>query len=274
MRSLNPYISHFDPSLHSFRYIQEKSSFLLSAILSAASKAFHPPLHSQLQLHTEKLLGKAFCQGEKSIEVVQAILVITYWKEPEEARTWLLVGYAIRMFIEMGWYKMQDQNSRPEESSEQELRELRNIERTWLVLFVYDRRYVDCGCNHPDTNIDFECSLSSQMGKPWMIEQSDVVQDIDTWHTHELAVLGGDLLLVAFVRLRMMSSEMLDLVFLGRPGSSRNRPETLLKLLNSEISRWETKWYLLFDRGMISLGNISCITNMHRWCLAMPTFSG
>ena len=93
------------------------------------------------------------------------------------------------------------------------------------------------------------CSLSSQMGKPWMIEQSDVVYDSDTWHTHELSVTGRDLLLVAFVRLRMMSSEMLDLVFLGRPGLLRNRPETLLKLLNSEISRWETKWYSLFDQG-------------------------
>ena len=144
MRSLNPYISQFDPSLHSFIYIQQKSPFLLSAILSASSKAFHPPLHSQLQAHAEKLLGKAFSQGEKSVEVVQAILVLTYWKEPEEARTWLLVGYAIRMFIEMGWHKLPDQDHREEGMSEQGERELRNFQRTWLVLFVYDRRYARC----------------------------------------------------------------------------------------------------------------------------------
>lgn len=82
-----------------------------------------------------------------------------------------------------------------------------------------------------------------------MIEQSDIIQNCDTWHMSPLAVPGGDLLLVAFVRLRAMSSEMLDLVFLGRPGSSQNRPEALLKLLNAEISRWETKWYSLFDQG-------------------------
>ncbi|KAH7310292.1 fungal-specific transcription factor-like protein [Rhexocercosporidium sp. MPI-PUGE-AT-0058] len=234
MRCLNPYISQFDPNLHTFTYIQQKSSFLLSAILSASSKAFHPPLHAQLQAHTEKLLGKAFMKGEKSVEVVQGILVLTYWKEPDEARTWLLVGYAIRMCIEMGWHKLPNQSERGETVSELEVREHRNIQRTWLVLFVYDR------------------SLSSQMGKPWMIEQNDVVQDSDTWHLNSFAVPGVDLLLVAFVRLRIMSSEMLDLVFLGTPGSSQSRPKTLLKLLNSEISRWETKWYSLFDQDDVS----------------------
>ncbi|KAH6692135.1 fungal-specific transcription factor-like protein [Leptodontidium sp. MPI-SDFR-AT-0119] len=234
MRCLNPYISQFDPNLHTFTYIQQKSPFLLAVILSASSKAFHPPLHAQLQAHTEKLLGKAFMKGEKSVEVVQGILVLTYWKEPDEARTWLLVGYAIRMCIEMGWHKLPDQIEGVETVSEIDVREHRNIQRTWLVLFVYDR------------------SLSSQMGKPWMIEQSDVVQDSDTWHLNNFAVPGVDLLLVAFVRLRIMSSEMLDLVFLGQPGSSQNRPETLLKLLNSEISRWETKWYSSFDQDDVS----------------------
>lgn len=140
MRCLNPYISQFDPNLHTFTYIQQKSSFLLSAILSASSKAFHPPLHAQLQAHTEKLLGKAFIKGEKSVEIVQGILVLTYWKEPEEARTWLLVGYAIRMCIEMGWHRMPDLCGAGGNVSELDVREHRNIQRTWLVLFVYDRR--------------------------------------------------------------------------------------------------------------------------------------
>mgnify|MGYP003662887096 FL=1 len=140
MRCLNPYISQFDPNLHNFTYIQQKSAFLLSAILSASSKAFHPPLHAQLQAHTEKLLGKAFIKGEKSVEIVQGILVLTYWKEPEEARTWLLVGYAIRMCIEMGWHRLPDLCSDGGNMSELDIREHRNIQRTWLVLFVYDRR--------------------------------------------------------------------------------------------------------------------------------------
>lgn len=79
-------------------------------------------------------------KGEKSVEVVQGILVLTYWKEPDEARTWLLVGYAIRMCIEMGWHKLPDQIEGVETVSEIDVREHRNIQRTWLVLFVYDRR--------------------------------------------------------------------------------------------------------------------------------------
>lgn len=110
------------------------------------------------------------------------------------------------------------------------------------------------------------------MGRPWMIEQNDVIQDSESWHLDKFAVPGGDLLLVAFVRLRMMSSEMHDLVFIGRPGSSHNRPETLLKLLNSEISRWESKWYSLFDQGKQKLqaARLTADTGI-RWCLAMST---
>jgi hypothetical protein len=140
---MNPYISQFDPELHTLEYIQQKSSILLSAILSASSKAFHPPLHSRLRSHTETLLAQAFISGDKSVEVVQAILVMTYWKEPEETRTWLLIGYAIRMCLELGWHELVLQKSdEVDNETENAARERRNIERTWLVIFVYDRRYV------------------------------------------------------------------------------------------------------------------------------------
>jgi hypothetical protein len=141
MRCLNPYICQLDPKLHTFEYVQQKSSFLLSSILTASSKAFHPSLHPKLRAHTEKLLGKAFTHGVKSTETVQAILIFTYWKEPDESRTWLLVGYAIRMCIELGWNELESITQNPRQTDkEMPVREARNIERTWLVLFVYDRR--------------------------------------------------------------------------------------------------------------------------------------
>lgn len=143
MRCLNPYICQLDPKLHTFDYVRQRSSFLLAAILSASSKAFHPPLHPTLRSHTENLLGKVFAQGNKSTETVQAILIFTYWKEPAEIRTWLLVGYAIRMCIELGWHELEPVSQKARTSGdEMSVREARNIERTWLVLFVYDRRLV------------------------------------------------------------------------------------------------------------------------------------
>lgn len=142
-RCLNPYICQLDPKLHTFAYVQQRSPFLLTTILTASSKSFHPTLHPTLRAHSEKLLGKAFASGSKTIETVQGILVFTYWKEPAEGRTWLLLGYAIRMCIELGWHELEpvSQKAGNDQKTELAMREARNIERTWLVLFVYDRRY-------------------------------------------------------------------------------------------------------------------------------------
>lgn len=143
MRELNPYICQFDPILHTFSYVQRKSAFLLSAILAASAKAFNPSLHASLREHAEEMFMKCFRTGKKSTEIIQAVLVLTYWKEPDDTRAWLSVGYVIRMCMELGWQKLTPKSEQKYRSmNETEQREVRNIERTWLLLFVYDRRCV------------------------------------------------------------------------------------------------------------------------------------
>ena len=141
MSTLNPYVSQLDPDLHTFTYVRQKSSFLLGAILAVAAKAFRPTLYTRLYEHSQNLFTAAFRQGSKSVETVQAILILTYWKEPQDDRVWMSVGYAIRMCLDMGWhqltpYLLQEAGTQ----SEADKRQHRNIERTWYVLFVYDRR--------------------------------------------------------------------------------------------------------------------------------------
>jgi hypothetical protein len=140
MTELNPYISQLDPNLHSLEYVRQKSSFLLSAILTAASKSFEPALYPSLHAHAEKLFLEAFQRGDKSTETVQAIMILTYWKEPNDTRAWMSVGLAIRMSMDLGWHKLGSNATPPEDLTEARQRSIRNDERTWLVLFVYDRR--------------------------------------------------------------------------------------------------------------------------------------
>lgn len=143
IKHLNPFISQLDPSLHTFRYVRETSSFLLAAVLAAAAKLLHPSLHKPLLIHAEGLFLESFRCGSKSTETVQAILILTYWKEPHDNRAWLSVGHAIRMAIELGWHHLGSDGMKPtENASDRKAMEYRNIERTWLVLFVYDRRQV------------------------------------------------------------------------------------------------------------------------------------
>ncbi|KAF7898849.1 uncharacterized protein EAF01_008062 [Botrytis porri] len=235
MRCLNPFICQLDPKLHTFDYVRQRSSFLLTAILSASSKAFHPALHPTLRSHTENLLGRVFTRGAKSTEIVQAILIFTYWKEPAEIRTWLLVGYAIRMCIELGWHEVKPVTQKPRTSTNEiSIREARNIERTWLVLFVYDR------------------SLSLQLDKPWMIDQNNLISKASEWYQEEYAVPGGDLLLSAFVCLRLISAEFLELSSSTKSDSRNFRSEMLSKLLNTELNTWEKDWLPKFEDELVA----------------------
>lgn len=147
MRRFNPWICQFDPELHTFAYVRKRSAFLLTSIVSAAAKVFNPSLRPSLQAHADRLFGESFSQGTKSAEVIHAILVLTYWKEPEDTRAWLSIGYVIRMCMELGWHKLhinKRDNSLVQAQQDQALeasrRALRDSERLWLLLFVYDRR--------------------------------------------------------------------------------------------------------------------------------------
>lgn len=141
MSDLNPYVCQLDPALHTFEYVQRKSSFLLSAVLSVAAKAFNPIYHRSLQSHAEDLFTKCFRNGKKSTEIVQAIMITTYWKDKDDTRVWLSIGYVIRMGMELGWHKLTTRTKTEREAmSELQNRETRNLERTWLLLFIYDRR--------------------------------------------------------------------------------------------------------------------------------------
>lgn len=141
MGSLNPFICVLDPVLHTFVYVQERSSFLLTIILAAAAKAFNPDLYPSLYKYAEDLYVESFRQGTKSLETVQATLLLTYWKQPDDTRSWSAIGYVIRLCMELGLHKLTSNSASSSEAlSELEERQKRNAERTWLVLFVYDRR--------------------------------------------------------------------------------------------------------------------------------------
>ena len=139
---LNPFVSQLDPNLHDFAYTRHRSSFLLTAVLTASAKFFHPVLYHKLYQRSQDLFTSVFRQGTKSVEVVQAILILTYWKEPQDTRVWTSVGYAIRVCMDLGWHRLRPSLAEDQSRTQIDQREIRNKERTWLVLFVYDRRSV------------------------------------------------------------------------------------------------------------------------------------
>jgi hypothetical protein len=81
-----------------------------------------------------------------------------------------------------------------------------------------------------------------------MIETTDLITGARDWHQEPYAVPGGDILLSAFVSLRLISADMLELA-LPKHGYSSSRSDLLSKLLNSEITTWEKDWLSLFNHG-------------------------
>ncbi|KAL1304419.1 hypothetical protein AAFC00_003417 [Neodothiora populina] len=227
MRDLNKYICQFDPALHTFDYVRRSSPFLLTAMLAASAKAFKSTSHSGLLNHAEDLLATCFRKGKKSVDIVQAILVLTYWKEPDDTRAWLSVGYVIRMCIELGLHKItpssQDKDADRDELS---IRERRNVERLWLLLYFYDR------------------SLSLQNGSPSMIRRNELIESANTWFDDPWAT-SHDRLLCALVTLRLIGSEVFDLLNPHRNSSQNtmlDRTDGLMGTFQHDITRWKSRW--------------------------------
>ncbi|KAJ4050763.1 hypothetical protein NW761_005560 [Fusarium oxysporum] len=223
---LNPYISQLDPYLHTFTYVRSKSAFLLSSILAMSAKAFNHVLYAKLYDHSQDLFANVFRRGSKSIEIVQAILILTYWKEAQDTRVWTSVGYAIRICMDLGWHKLAHCGSAATTTeTESQKRERRNIERTWYVLFVYDR------------------SISLQTGRPWMIECSEFIELIEDW-CNDPSAIDNDQLLGAFTTLRLVTSAAFPLLIdkSRQRSMSHNESAPLVRLLDGRIERWEKKW--------------------------------
>ncbi|KAF1352807.1 hypothetical protein EJ07DRAFT_168718 [Lizonia empirigonia] len=227
MKHLNPFVSQLDPCLHTLDYVRQTSSFLFVVILAAASKLLHVSLFPPLYSHAEGLLLESFRRGSKSVEVIQALLILTYWKKPDDSRAWLSVGYAIRMALELGWHQLGSDKMRcPSDMPQLQARKQRNVERTWLVLFVYDR------------------SISLQTGKPCMIERSSYIESASDWYRHHLAI-ANDRLLCAFVSLRLITSTHSDTM---TSQSVQHQCEkalqfrSLLRLLDRQIKDWQNSW--------------------------------
>ncbi|KAK2612513.1 hypothetical protein QQS21_001451 [Conoideocrella luteorostrata] len=226
---LNPYICQLDPDLHSFNYVRRRSSFLMTAILAMAAKAFNPTVYDKLHDHAEDLLADSFRYGKKSTEIAQAMMILTYWKEPEDTRAWLSLGYVIRMAFDLGWHKLPVYKSLSTSAmSAVKQREIRNVERTWFVLFVYDR------------------SMSFQTGKPWMIERDEFIEAIESWCRDPLAT-ANDRFLGAFVTLRLLSSEVFKLLGPKPQGTSLRNLDSLLSIINGRIEEWKQRWTKAVD---------------------------
>jgi hypothetical protein len=151
----------------------------LSFAVCAISSKFYtqrPELHQQLAELAQKLAFSVPAKGYKSLEIVQAYLLLTLWgcgavERYEYDKTWLLLGMAIRfvsfhfvdsvysvtsvirMATDLNLHRKTTMTRQDTPEGRARDKEVHNRERTWLLCFALDR------------------SVSSQMGKPHSIKE-------------------------------------------------------------------------------------------------------
>ncbi|GAK65109.1 uncharacterized protein PAN0_007d3326 [Moesziomyces antarcticus] len=193
---INPVLDLFDPFLHSVAFVRMRSAFLTTVISSMAARFSDTPqdarLAAVLDKHwQEKLLPMILLGGYKSVEISQAFLILTTYSRPTnrlvDDRSWQYLGFAIRTATEVGV----NRKVTPSENllgNEQVARRVRNRERLWYNLFLYDR------------------TLSAQTGRPWTISEDRMIVQSSMWHRQDFA-LPEDVSLVSLIKLRRITAQ-------------------------------------------------------------------
>ncbi|KIY51142.1 hypothetical protein FISHEDRAFT_38437, partial [Fistulina hepatica ATCC 64428] len=251
---LNPFINLFDPSLHTPSYVRDKCPFLFTTMLMAACKFWKPHVFPKVKKLAHDFSVMAFAEQWMRVEVVQAFSCLTYWKDPEDNRTWMYIGYACRMAVELGLNKRV--YPPPQHESRHQLLERRNRERTYLVIFVHDR------------------SLSTQTGRQYMLADDQFVIQSKNWHRENgpFSVRPEDVIVAAFVELRRLVAETTDM-FISKANAvsgadasgsgfmhSDVNYEAVLKNCNSKLTAWSEHWKAELDKANGQRFHISFIS--------------
>ena len=253
---LSIFSSVLDPKLHTFDYVRRRSHGLLSAICVLATK-FMPQasfgvLTRELDNHVRKvILPAVMLEGYRSVELVQALIILAAHHPTTSNlvgdRSWVYLGHAIRMGAELDMNsKMaselarnsshrnaQDDTDPRSRSSEEEIqRILRNRERAWLNLFL------------------FEVSLSAHTGRRPTLGVDPIVLSCDSWHKREFAI-PEDEAIIAIVQLRRSTSFLAEFYenSLGTAAPAGKNPaakamlvDTFRRACDSDLGSWRSRW--------------------------------
>ncbi|TKA51191.1 hypothetical protein B0A53_05655 [Rhodotorula sp. CCFEE 5036] len=109
--SLRPFFFHLEPNLHTPRFLRDVSPFLTTTIAYIAA-SYLPGLHDRidrLREHTLRLSDRVWSEGLKSLEIVQAYLMLIHWTPIEsdwgDDRRWSWLGQAVRIATEIKLHK-------------------------------------------------------------------------------------------------------------------------------------------------------------------------
>ncbi|WVQ79664.1 hypothetical protein IAT38_001764 [Cryptococcus sp. DSM 104549] len=222
---------YFDPRLHTMSFVRCRSSFLLAVILAVASTytSLCPSsrLHVQLMAHAEKLEAEVRKNHLKSIEIIQAFLLLASWSEVPSSlcrdKTWMYVCHAIALAVELRLDTPLPHCVQTDPLYDPSKHDLlvRNSHRLCLLMLLHDR------------------NMAMVAGRYHIYPESPVMsaENLDRWGKHALAS-RFDASICASVALRKtVTATHLQL---ERRGLSNFTSD--YALIEKAMSEWRTKW--------------------------------
>ena len=100
-KHLNPMIALLDIHLHTLPYLRSSSAALLTAVLAAASRFFRKDLAQALLDHAQTIINRELGAGTCDVGLIQALMILVYWKVPSDRSAWLKIGIAIRLAYQL-----------------------------------------------------------------------------------------------------------------------------------------------------------------------------
>ncbi|KAG8716746.1 hypothetical protein FRC09_015285 [Ceratobasidium sp. 395] len=190
---LNPSLAILDPTTHTAAFVLSRSPFLFTTICAISSRYYRerPQLYPVAMRFAEQSASKTLVSGQKTVEVVQAYILMCAYPIPthlrEDDRTQIYLSLAIKMAVELHLHLPAAGTSTDGERERDHL----NKERTWLICF----NMIQSG--------------SIQFGWPSMAGENGGMRDLRGWYKLSKHNTTMDIHLTAYTQIRSIVSRFL-----------------------------------------------------------------
>ncbi|GAC93240.1 hypothetical protein PHSY_000804 [Pseudozyma hubeiensis SY62] len=227
MATFGKTLAYFDPRLCTFDFLQSRSQSLLSIICLTMARVepCFGQIASRLEQHVHGTVYPAILSGGfRSVEVVQALLMLAAFEPPtedvREDKSWSLLSHAARVASEINLQACMIEKTDTDHASEADQLQQRHAQRTWINLWLH------------------EFSLAQHTGRQSILAEQDLFSSCRDWHHHPLAHYT-DIALVSMVELRTIIKKNRSLFRLLSPGNEMIFAEQC----KTQIEAWSRSWF-------------------------------
>ncbi|KAH8548974.1 hypothetical protein BGW37DRAFT_504532 [Umbelopsis sp. PMI_123] len=225
-RELNTMIALLDPHLHTIPYAMKNYPLVFSCVIAVSARFSRPDLFPACNDICNRLLSLAAVEDLCSLDHVQSLSILSFWKESSDTTDWRKIGRAIRMAFELNLHTahLKATNS----SDEIVNREIMNRQRTWMQLCCFDAVFYN-SINFPHT-------------RPEMIPPECRIDPIVWYNTHLEWSLPGDARLACSLELDGVRRDIKLLKDVMAISTTSGPVNILIRAAQARLKSFRNRW--------------------------------